>query len=81
MPSASGCKKLSQLEEHSEFIYILVEQFVLEKYEKFHELREAKTVVDAGANIRVFTAKIAIQVGENSQVIAIQAAEGDPNFL
>jgi FkbM family methyltransferase len=57
---------------------MLNEIYNFEIYERFHKLKEGDVVVDAGANIGLFTVKAGRIVGDKGKVIAI---EPDPNIL
>jgi FkbM family methyltransferase len=76
--------KASRLGEIKDFPYfgsffmMLNEIYALKIYEKFYKLKEGGVVVDAGANIGLFTIKAGRVVGDKGKVIAI---EPDPNIL
>jgi len=60
------------------FFMTLNEIYNFEIYERFYKLKEGDVVVDAGANIGLFTIKAGRIVGDKGKVIAI---EPDPNIL
>lgn len=76
-----GCKKVNKLKDHGEFLYILAEQFIDNRYEKHHEVKRGDIVVDIGANIGVFTVDAARKVGDEGKVIAIEPEKMSANFL
>jgi hypothetical protein len=60
------------------FFFMLNEIYNFEIYERFHKLKEGDVVVDAGANIGLFTVKAGRIVGDKGKVIAI---EPDPEHF
>jgi FkbM family methyltransferase len=59
--------------------WLLREQFV--KYEKYHMFKKGDTVIDAGANVGIFTVKAAKTVGKQGKVVAIEPSEDSLKFL
>jgi FkbM family methyltransferase len=54
------------------FWFTLREIYVSEMYEEYYDIKEGNVVVDAGANIGLFTLKAAKAVGHSGMVIAIE---------
>jgi len=60
-------------------VWQLREHFIL--YEKYHVFKEGDTIVDAGANVGIFTIKAAKTVGAQGVVIAIEPSLDNLKFL
>lgn len=60
-------------------VWLLREQFVL--YEKYHMFKKGDTVIDAGANVGIFTVKAAKTVGKQGKVVAIEPAKNNLRVL
>jgi len=75
---ASKLGRIKDFPYFGSFFFMLNEVYALKIYEKFYKLKEGDVVVDAGANIGLFTIKAGRIVGDKGKVIAI---EPDPNIL
>lgn len=73
--------KLKDFEHFVDFYSILSEQFVRNDYEAYHKLRKGDIVVDAGANVGVFSVKAARTVGPEGKVIAIEPEKNNLRYL
>jgi len=61
--------------------YVLREIYIRNIYQKYYKVKKGDIVVDAGANIGVFTVKAAKAVGDEGMVIAIEPEQDNLKFL
>lgn len=74
-------EKLIGGRDYGSFYQILKEIFVANDYEIYYGLERGDTVIDAGANIGLFTVKAAKEVGPEGRVIAIEPEKTHLEFL
>lgn len=55
--------------------------FIKRIYERFYHIKKGDVVVDAGANVGMFTVKAAESVGENGKVVAVEPVEENFRLL
>ena len=67
--------------DYGSFYHILKEIFIGKDYDIYYPLQRGDTVIDAGANIGLFTIKAGKEVGPEGRVIAIEPDETHLNFL
>ncbi len=67
--------------DYGSFYHILKEIFVMNDYEIYYQLRRGDIVIDAGANIGLFTVKAGKEVGPEGKIIAIEPEETHLSFL